>query len=276
MSPLVEVQLVAGRELRKAFRSVKGIFLAAMTVAGGAGLSMLFAWIDRMKREQLPSTEDAHLLQQQLFERMYDADIGRSLADAPYALWMMLMVTLALAPLLVALLGFDAISGDLQHRTVRYWSIRARRASYVVGKFAGLWLSVLLVMAVMSAIVWGAIIAVGHQPVGPVLTWGLRFFGVFAPISAAWCGVATLVASQFRSPMLALLAVCAATFALWVVRVVAGVERIDALAYVYPNAYDRWLVSPRPGDLAIGLAGTLLIAVLTTTAAALAFSRRDV
>ena len=38
--------------------------------------------------------------------------------------------------------------------------------------------------------------------------------------------------------MLSLLSICAAIFGLWVVRIVAGFKRIDALAYVYPNAYD--------------------------------------
>ena len=54
MSPLVEVQLIAWRELRKSVRSLKGLVLAAMALAGGAGASMLFAWIDRLKREALP------------------------------------------------------------------------------------------------------------------------------------------------------------------------------------------------------------------------------
>ena len=47
VSPFAEVQLVTARELRKSFRSVKGIVLAALSIAGGAGVSMLFAWLER-------------------------------------------------------------------------------------------------------------------------------------------------------------------------------------------------------------------------------------
>ena len=54
MSPFAEVQLVTARELRKSFRSVKGIVLAAVSLAGGAGVAMLFAWLDRVQRENLP------------------------------------------------------------------------------------------------------------------------------------------------------------------------------------------------------------------------------
>ena len=48
-------------------------------------------------------------------------------------------VSLVLMPAVVLLLGFDSVSAERQHRTVRYWTIRTRRASYIVGKFLGLW-----------------------------------------------------------------------------------------------------------------------------------------
>jgi len=51
VSPFAEVQLVTARELRKSFRSVKGIVLAAVSLAGGAAVAMLFAWLDRVQRD---------------------------------------------------------------------------------------------------------------------------------------------------------------------------------------------------------------------------------
>jgi ABC-type transport system involved in multi-copper enzyme maturation permease subunit len=269
------VQLVAGRELRKTFRSTKGLILAALSVAAGGGLSVLFAWLDRMRVEQLGSV-DAAQIQQQLYSAVYGPETARFLGPAPYALWMMLMVTLAASPLLVALLGFDGLSAELQHRTVRFWVVRTRRSSYVVGKFVGLWVAVLAVLFATNVIVWMAIAGVGHLPLDRVVYWGARLFVVAIPISAAWCGVATLVGSLFRVPILSLLSICGATFALWVVRVYAGFQRIDALAYAYPNAYDRPLLSTQPTEIALGLAGVLFIAVATTAAAAIAFERRDV
>jgi ABC-type transport system involved in multi-copper enzyme maturation permease subunit len=188
---------------------------------------------------------------------------------------MMLMVTLASVPLLVALLGFDGVSVDVAARTVRFWIARCRRASYIAGKFVGLWITVLTVTFAMNVIVWGAVAHVGHYPIDRVVVPGLRLYAVVVPVSAAWCGIATLVGSQFRTPMLSLLSICAATFGLWMVRIVAGFKKIDVLQFVYPNAYDRLLVSPRAGDIAFGIGGLVLIAAATAAGAALAFERRD-
>jgi ABC-type transport system involved in multi-copper enzyme maturation permease subunit len=275
MSPFEEVRLVAGRELQKSFRSRKGLVLATLSVGGGGGLSVLFAWIDRLRVEHLPSTVDPGEMQRQLYTQVYGAEVGKFLTPLPYVLWFMLIATLGALPLLVALLGFDGVSAELQHRTARYWVVRVRRSAYVAGKFVGLWATVLAVTLAMNAIVWGAVVGVGHQPFDRVIGWGASLFAVVVPISAAWCGVATLVGSQFRVPMLALLSICAATFALWFVHIVAVFKGIDALDYVYPNTYDRLLLSPSPASVALGVAGVALIAVATTLAAALAFERRD-
>src|SRR5262249_33185881 len=53
MSPLSEVSLVVRRELRKNFRSAKGIVLCILTLLGALGLTLLFAWLAKKKREML-------------------------------------------------------------------------------------------------------------------------------------------------------------------------------------------------------------------------------
>jgi ABC-type transport system involved in multi-copper enzyme maturation permease subunit len=276
VSPLVEIQLVTARELRKSFRSVKGIVLAGLSLAGGAGVSMLFAWLDRAKREALPPGMDLHEAQGRFFAQVYGPDTGKLLADCPYSLWMMLVGTIWLGPLLVALLDFDAVSGEVQHRSVRYWTVRTRRSSYMVGKYLGAWIVVLAVTLGMNVIVWGVTAGVGKLPVGYVVGWGVRFFLVSVPISAAWCGIATLVGSQLRTPMLSLLVIFATFFGLWLLRIIAGFSRLEWLAYLYPNVYDDLLLSPNAADAGKGLLGTSLIAVLTTAAATVLFQRRDV
>jgi len=162
VSPFAEVTLITARELRKSFRSVKGIVLAAVSIAGGAGVAMLFAWLERVQRENMPPGIDEHDAQEQFFARWYGPDTGKRLADCPYSLWIMLIGTLWLAPLLVALLDFDAVSGDLQYRSVRFWTVRVRRSSYMIGKYLGAWLSVLAVTFGMNVVVWGATAAVGY------------------------------------------------------------------------------------------------------------------
>jgi ABC-type transport system involved in multi-copper enzyme maturation permease subunit len=276
VSPFAEVQLVTARELRKSFRSVKGIVLAAVTIAGGTAVAMLFAWVERARLEKLPPGIDPHDAQVQIFSQIYGPETGKRLADCPYSLWIMLVATLWLSPMLVALLDFDSVSGELQHRTVRFWTVRTRRSSYMLGKFLGAWLSVLAVTLGMNVIVWGTTHLVGGVALGSVLAWGTGFFAVSIPITAAWSGIATLVSSQIRSPMLALLLIFATFFGLWLLRVGAGFAQAEWLALLYPNFYDDFLLSPVSGQVAKGLLGTGLITGVTTAAATWLFSRRDV
>ncbi len=276
MSPLVEIRLVTVRELRRSFRSFKGVLLGIIAIAGGAGVSMLLAWIDRAKRESLPPGIDIEAAQEPFFTASYGEETGKAIAACPYALWTILVATLWLGPLLISLLDYDTVSGEVQHRSVRFWTVRTRRSSYILGKALGAWFSVLAVTLGMNVIVWGVTIGVGKVPPAQVLAWGARFFAVTMPISAAWCGVAVLVGSLFRTPMLSLLAISAAFSGLWILRVVAGLSDWPWLAYAYPNFYDSLLLSPRPSTVALGLLGTGAIAALTTGAGASLFRMRDV
>jgi len=275
VSPFVEVELVASRELRRSLRSAKGGILAALSLGGGAAVSLVFAWFDRVQRQAIPQGVDLSAIREGFFVRGYGETTGRALVASPYSLWMMLVATLWLSPLLVALLNFDSISGEMQHRSVRFWIVRVRRSSYILGKYLAAWLVVLTVMLGMNVVVWGVTIAVGNLAPAHVLAWGIRFFAVSIPISAAWCGIAALVGSQFKTPMLSLLAICAGFFALWLLRVTAGFTQTEWISYAYPNAYDRWLLSPNAADVGVGLLGTGAIAVMTTLAGTILFQRKD-
>lgn len=237
---------------------------------------MLVAWVDRLRREQLPPGLDLHETQEQAFSRWYgQPGIGKLLADCPYALWMMLVATLWLVPLLVALMTFDAISGELQRGTARFWVVRARRSSYLLGKALGAWLSVLAVSLAMNVLVWITAATIGRQSPLYIVGWGLRFFAVVVPVTAAWCGIAVLVGSQLKTPMLSLLTICATFFGFWVVHVTALVTRREWLSWAYPSAYDALLLSPDPADIGRGLLGTGVIAAISVLAAILVFERRD-
>jgi ABC-type transport system involved in multi-copper enzyme maturation permease subunit len=275
VSPFTEVELITRRELRRSFRSAKGVILALLSVAGGAAVSVLLAWVDRARRERVPP-EIEQGIRENLFVGMYGDATGHSLLASPYPLWLVLVGTLWLSPLLVVLMNFDAVSGDLQHRSVRFWTVRVRRSTYMLGKYLASWISVLAVMLGMNVIVWGVMIAAGHFAPGLVLAWGVRFFAVLIPIAAAWCAIAMLIGSQFKTPMLSLLVTCAGFFVLWLLRVIGGYAHADVLAYLYPSFYDAWLLSPNGSEVAAGLGGTVAITLLSTVAGTLLFQRRDV
>src|SRR5271155_1331253 len=123
MSPAAETLLVAQRELRTNLRSAKGVALLMLSLLGGGLAALLFAHGAKPKPIDLSGTSVS--------------DMGPAVV-AMFGLSAVLRATIWLTPMLVSLIGYDAISGELQNRSVRYWTIRSRRASFYVGKVLGL------------------------------------------------------------------------------------------------------------------------------------------
>jgi len=261
MSPAAETLLVAQHELRTNLRSAKGVALLVLSLLGGGLTALAFAHgANRPKPLDLSGTTVS--------------DVAPALI-AMFGLQAILRATIWLTPMLVSLIGFDAISGELQHRSVRYWTIRSRRASFYVGKVLGLWTVIAIVTLFMDALVW-LVFLTSVPGVGDVLKVGPMLWLVSVPISFAWSSIASIVGSQFRAPMLALLMTWAAFFALFIAWVAGGATKIEALGYVYPNFYEDWMLSGEPKQVALGVLGCLGLGVVVTTAGAFAFARRDV
>jgi ABC-type transport system involved in multi-copper enzyme maturation permease subunit len=281
VSPLSEIRFVAQRELGKSFRSAKGIVLLVLSLLGGTGATLLLVKAQQLKRENLAldggSAELLREFRQDAATKIFgDPATGKSLADAPEVLLAVLMLTIWLTPLMISLLGFDSISGDLQHKAVRYWTLRTRRWSYFVGKWAGVWATVSLMTFSMHALIWILCIARGEATAAVALGWGLRFWLITLPISAAWCGVSTFVSSLFKTPIIALLVTFSVFFGLWLFWMVGQVMHTDALQYVYPNFYDAMLINPRLERSMTGLAACVGMAALYIGAGSFLFTKRDV
>ena len=144
VNPVSETRFIFQRELRKSFRSIKGIILSVLTVAGGGGLALLLAQSDAVRQKQfhekaIPLDQVLKVKQDMLAWWFMDKPTGDHVGNAPMLLWALFAVSLVLMPAVVLMLGFDSISADRQHKTVRYWTVRSRRSSYVIGKWLGLW-----------------------------------------------------------------------------------------------------------------------------------------
>lgn len=278
MSPIVESGLIFQRELRKNFRSAKGIALAVLTLLGGSGIALLFAKYNEFKRSELGEipADQLRALRERGLEKIYEADTAKWLADAPDVLLALLNLTVWLAPLLIALMGFDSIAPDIQHRTVRYWTLRSRRASYFVGKWAGLWATVSIVTFVMDLIIWVMCVVLKEASLVTTFGWGLRFWLISLPLSAIWCAIAVFISSLFRQPMIALLVTFASFFTLWVVYLIAAVAHVEPLLYIYPNYYDHLMLDPKAYRLGTGILGSLGLALLYVGGGSALFARRDV
>jgi ABC-type transport system involved in multi-copper enzyme maturation permease subunit len=265
MSPVVEVALVAGRELRKNLRSAKGIVLLALSLLGGVLAALFLAYI-------------GHEAQSQAAAQGVDPAEAAKLTPALIAmigLVKILGVTVWLTPLLAAILGFDGVAGELQHRSVRYWTVRTRRASYFVGKVVGLWAVVALVTLAMDALVWLVFVVKESSP-GEVMKTGPLLWLASLPIALAWSALTTLLSSLFKTPTLALLVTFAAFFGLWVVWAAGVATRTEALEYAYPNFYEDWMITGDAKHVVGAVAILLGFGAAYTGAGALVFARRDV
>jgi hypothetical protein len=105
----------------------------------------------------------------------------------------------------------------------------------------------------------------------------VRFYLISLPIIGAWCGIATLVSSFFRTPFFALLITCATFFTMFFAGAIVGRSaHIEMLQWIYPNTYDAWMLSPDTQHALTGLLVMLGYAAATTAAGALVLTWRDV
>lgn len=293
MNPVTETRFVVQRELRKSFRSIKGIILSLLTVAGGGGLALLFAQSDAVRQKRM---NDAELPAEALLEFkkkllgwwLLDSAAGDHVANAPGLLCFLFAVSLVLMPAVVLMLGFDTISAERQHKTVRYWTVRSRRSSYVVGKWLGLWSTCGVVAFGMHLLIWIVCTVRGEAPVGQIVSWGVRFWFASMPIFGVWCAVAVLISSLMRVPILALLTTAAVYFFWWLSYIPFWVgNHADgpesgampaprAILYFFPNFYDRFMLSPQAGPFLVGLAVLFGFSALLLTATSALFAKGDV
>ena len=299
MSPAVEIRLLVARELRRSVRSLKGIILGIITLVGAIIASVIVVWMHGNDIEAAGSEAALDEANRQLIERgTGDAGLAAHMASMPESLKSFLDITIWLGPLLIALLGFDGIAGELQHKAVRFWTVRSRRSSYFAGKVLGLWALVGLVTLVLNAIVGIVAVAKGYVSPGQLASWGTRCWLIAFVIAGAWAAIGTLISSFFKQPIGALLTTFGVFFLLWIVNVVGIAVRAKAAftaiqaaresgqlpvipgmhwyEYLYPNAYESMLLAPEAGKVFTAVGVLLGFVVVVIAGGSLLFAKRDI
>lgn len=278
------------RELRKSFRSIKGIILTALTVAGGGGLALLFAQSDDIRQKRLHEKDISPEMLVEAKTKLFgwwfmDEKTGEHLGHAPGLIFFLFAVSLVLMPAIVLLLGFDSVSAERQHKTVRYWTVRSRRSSYIIGKWLGLWATCGIVALGMHALIWIVCTARGEAPFADIVSWGFRFWAASMPILGMWCAVSVFISSLMRIPILALLTTAGIFFVWWLIYFPFWVSSHNdpevigkpaAILFIFPNFYDRFLLSPQIGPFLTGLAVCFGFAAALLAASSALFAKRDV
>lgn len=278
-----EVGIVAQREILRNVRSTKGIAMFSLFLLGGLIFSMLVSLIlgaiiaSAAKRAGMPTIPDN--MQREAWEalltELYDEGVAKHLSSSPAVLYALFEGTLVFLPLLVLLVGFDQLAGEIQHRTIRYTVGRAHRASIVVGKALGIWGVVSIMMLVLHVTVWVIVLARGGNPAGQVFSWGARFWLFSCMCAAAYVGYTTMVSSLFRTPIVALFAGAGGGAVLWVVYRIFN-RYLPPAAWAFPNAYEKLLVLPSAVQVLGGCALFVAWGAVCVAGATLIMVRRDV
>jgi ABC-type transport system involved in multi-copper enzyme maturation permease subunit len=290
LSPAVETRLVAFREFRRNVRSLKGVALGVITLLGAFVAALACVSSEGAGRASAAAENEVYeeLKRRAIEKATGDAALAAYIASAPSSLLTFLKITIWLAPLLVALIGFDAVAGELQNRTVRYWTVRSRRSSYFVGKLIGLWAVVALVMLAIHVLADGVAFAHGYVTLAQLFTWSVRFWLVGVLIAGAWAAIATFISALFRAPVVALMTTFAVFFGLWLCGTIAFASRTmkdlttDITSappwyeYLYPNAYDSMLLSPDAGKAVTATVVLVGFVAIVMVGGSVLFQRRDV
>jgi ABC-2 type transport system permease protein len=291
LSPATEIRLLVARELRRSVRSVKGIIIGIITLIGAAVASFVCVQLESTDREAAQVTSNAAFIEMKkaaIEKATGDASFASYAASIPTSLLVFLKVTVWLGPLLIALLGFDVMSSELQHRSVRFWTVRTRRWSYFTGKTLGLWAVVALITLALNVIA-GTVAAVkGFVTPGQLLTWGVRFWLVAVLIAGTWAAIAAFISSCFRTPILSLLTTFITFFVMWVVSLVGLIARAKDMIetgvakdmnwyeYLYPNSYDTLLLAQETTRVLMALGILVGFVIVANAAGAALFQRRDI
>jgi ABC-type transport system involved in multi-copper enzyme maturation permease subunit len=280
-----EVGLVALREIRKNLRSTKGIAMFVLFFLGGAVPSVASVLFERAKQDAgFDSVSDA--AQKQILENALASGYGseetaKYLIQCPPSLFFLLQGTLVVLPLLVLLVGFDQLAGDVQHRSIRYVAGRAYRHSIVAGKALGVWAVVGVMVLVLHSTVWAVMLFQSNYSVATTLSWGLRVWLFSVTYAAAYVGLTNLISSFFKTPILALFIGAGIGFGIWLGRLVVLVistraESFEAASWVFPASYEKLMVSPNPMHAIGGCALAIAWGAVCVAFATFILRRRDI
>lgn len=283
-----EVGLTASRELRRNLRSAKGMAMGSLFLLGGTGLSLLYARLSRYALEQaqlkiqqmggdstIPE-ESLYKAKLEALKQMYPEDTANYLVNCPAVLLLLFKGTLMAVPLLTLLAGFDGISGETQHRTMRYFAARATRSSIVFGKALGLWITVGGMTLLLHLASWGVSLSQHDGTLTQIAVWGPRLWLLSLACTACYAGLTTLFSSLFRTPAVALFVGVAAMAAMGVLGLILSIiDGAEQLSYILPGKYDSLLISHEPTKILGAVMALLAWAVVTTLTASELVSRRD-
>jgi ABC-2 type transport system permease protein len=160
-----------------------------------------------------------------------DAALAEMLLALPFTLLIVYKLTLIFLPLLITLMGFDQVSGEISTKSIRYLAVRVRRSSIILGKF----LAQASVLALLTFVCISIMVAVPlwldeDFAVAKAATTLLKLWGCAMVFSLAYMALASLCSAAFRQPPVSLAINMIVLFMIWFVALIGNLLQIPGEA----------------------------------------------
>jgi ABC-type transport system involved in multi-copper enzyme maturation permease subunit len=227
-----------------------------------------------------------------LFTNNSEATID-AIAKLPLVLLVAFSATAFFVPLLIALMGFDQLAGEVGPKSMRYLIVRVRRTAIVLGKYLtqATVLSGILVLSVL-AMVGKAKSVDADFPWAEALRWGTKLSIAMLVIGVTYAALTTLCSAVSSSGALALFVNMILLFVFWFISVIGnrvllpgttavGLDSLKEasplgyIRYLNPGEFEHHLLSPDPLEYATGLIAYVGFALMFLGLAKMALARRD-
>ncbi|MDE0961338.1 MAG: ABC transporter permease subunit [Planctomycetota bacterium] len=224
----IESELITPEEFKTNAAQAVGYFLSMATLQPGA----ISSFEDRLGSGDLVDL----------------AMWGRYLVlDHPVLLSLTVMLLGLVLPILLQLGSFASISGDVQHRSIRYLLPRTTRPALLLGRLLGaLILSWSVITCLMSAIVLYLGIVLPLDGWDALIPWGFQTLGALVVLSVPYVALGVLCSTLFRVPMVALMGAVGFTVAVPLIAFSSrqAWEPLGKILYLLPWGYAHQLLSP--------------------------------
>ncbi len=200
-------------------------------------------------------------------------------AKTPLSVLMVFYLSLFFLPLYVALMGFDQVSGEVGPRSIRYLTVRARRASVLLGKFLAQ--TTVLLGLVFLLDVGLCVYAWATTPgfdLAAFVTQVLRFWLASTVFSLAFLALTSLCSSVTTNSSVSLLlnfSVLVLSLLFWMTALYDEGHPLRAIRYLSPLRYSTRLLYPQPMDVAGSVVAYAVFTLLFLGGAFFVLRRRD-
>lgn len=302
MEDFQEIGAIWRGELVRAIKSGRAIALVALFLMAEALLLTVVGYVTTSAAAQVGATASGQgggtnteqkKAMLAMFTNNSDAT-NDALVHLPWVLLIAFTATTLFAPLLIALMGFDQLAGEIAPKSMRYLIVRVRRNSIIIGK----WLSQVTLLCAILVLCVLAMVGTAKGlnadfPWTEALTWASRLSIAIMVIGVAYASLTTLCSTVAGNSALALFLNVIVLFSFWFVSLLgnhwrlpdgptpAGLDMLKAespmafVRYLAPSEFEHHLLSPQPLEYATGLLAYGAFAVIFLGLARLALQDRD-